>query len=46
MRWTKILNAELLGVINRYSGYQQYPLTIEQFTSFGKVQYTNIYSNQ
>ncbi|XP_046846144.1 pyruvate dehydrogenase (acetyl-transferring) kinase, mitochondrial-like [Xenia sp. Carnegie-2017] len=36
MRWTKILNAELLGVINRYSGYQQYPLTIEQFTSFGK----------
>ena len=36
MRLTKILNDELLTAIKRYSGYQQFPLTIEQFTSFGR----------
>lgn len=36
MKLTKVLCDELSSAIKRYSGYQQFPLTIEQFTSFGK----------
>ena len=36
MRLTKVVCDELFSAIKRYSGYQQFPLTIEQFTSFGK----------
>lgn len=36
MRLTKVIFDKLLPAIKRYSGYKQFPLTIEQFTSFGK----------